>query len=633
MTFMETGLPATSLPVVSGGHTKLPAAYKGIMLNTGSNTFIPEEKIREIRASVSIVGVISDYVSLKKKGANYQGLCPFHQEKTASFSVNEEKNFFYCFGCHASGDVFTFLMKQENISFSEAAKILARRSGITLPEKPLSPQQIKKQSEKEALFEINRQAARLYHQLLMEDPRAENARKYLENRDIRPETIKGFGLGFAPDSWDTLVKIFQARREKLSGAVKTGLLVKKETGRYYDRFRNRIIFPILNIAGNVVGFGGRMIDTGEPKYLNSPESEIYSKRHTLYGLPNAVREIQSREKVVIVEGYLDVLSLHQAGVQNSVAPLGTALTEHQIRILRRYTRNIVTVFDADPSGEKAMVRSLEPFLANNIAPRLVLLPEQEDPDSFVRKNGGAAFIEKTDRAGYLLDFVVEKIINKNQIVTPRGRIEACDEIVPLLNKITDDMERDIYIQKICRRMDLKEEHLRNRLDGGKPQKEFKGTQNRVSETASASGKNAEQLILQLMAYHSEVIEIVDHSSFLDEFTDPDIKQVCTLILTEYKQTGEVSLSDMMAKIERQDWKKIIAEPLRENSLAGEPVKVLEDCIKTIRLKKNIRQREKITTLLKQAEASKDEKLSTKYLAESQKLLREKQEILRLVINT
>jgi len=604
------------------------------MLNTGSNTFIPEEKIREIRASVSIVGVISDYVSLKKKGANYQGLCPFHQEKTPSFSVNEEKKFFYCFGCHASGDVFTFLMKQENISFNEAVKLLARRNGITLPEKPLSPRQLKKQSEKEALFEINREAARHYHRLLLEDDRqAEKARKYLENRGIGPETIKTYGLGFAPDRWDTLTKIFQENGKKLSGALKTGLLVKKDSGHCYDRFRNRIIFPILNIAKNVAGFGGRIIDTGEPKYLNSPESEIYSKRHTLYGLPHAIKEIQNKNKVILVEGYLDVLSLHQAGIQNSVAPLGTALTENQIRTLRRYTQDIVTVFDADPSGEKAMVRSLAPFLANNIAPRLVLLPEQEDPDSFVRKHGGEAFSEKTDRAGYLLDFVIEKIIKKNQTDTPRGRIEACDEIVPLLKQISDEMERDLYVQKVCRRMDLKEEHLRARLGRDKSPKSALPAKNRSTETASASGKNAEQLILQLMFYHPEVIEIIEHSSFLDELTDPDLKQICILISAAYKEKGEFSLSDIMTAIEQEDTKKRVAAFLMENPLAAEPAKVLQDCIRDIRLKKNIRQREKISALLKQAEAARDEDLSIKYLAESQKLLKEKQEILRLVINT
>jgi len=521
------------------------------MLNTGSKTFIPEEKIREIRESVSIIGVISDYVNLKKKGVNYQGLCPFHQEKTPSFSVNEDKNFFYCFGCHASGDVFTFLMKKENISFNEAARLLARRVGITIPEKPLSPQQVKAQSEKEELFEINRTAARLYNRLLLEDSRAAKARKYLEDRGISDETIKSYGLGFAPDSWDTLVKEFKGNQKLLLCAQKTGLIVKKDTGRYYDRFRDRIIFPILNISRNVAAFGGRVIDKGEPKYLNSPESVIYSKRHTLYGLPDAIKDIKNNKKAVVVEGYLDVLSLHQSGIKNSVAPLGTALTEHQIQILSRYTHNIITVFDSDPSGEKAMIRSLEPFLENNIAPYLVLLPENEDPDSFVHKNGSEAFRKKTDHAGFLFDFVIEKIIEKNKIATPRGRMEACDEIVPLLEKVSDSMERDIYVQKVSRRMDLKEEHLRSRMGNTSAKKDFSAIENKKPETSSASQKNAEQLILQLMSFHPEIIDIFDKASFLKELTDPDIKQICSMVLTEYREKGNLCLSDLMEKTERE----------------------------------------------------------------------------------
>ncbi len=603
------------------------------MQSTGSKTFIPEEKIREIRESVSIIGVISDYLSLKKKGANHQGLCPFHQEKTPSFSVNENKNFFYCFGCHESGDVFSFLMKKESISFNEAAKLLAGRVGIIIPEKPLTPQQVRTQSEKEELFEINKKAATLYNKLLLEDSRAAKARQYLERRSISTDTIKNYGLGYAPDGWDTLTKELKGSNKQLLLAQKTGLIVKKDADRYYDRFRNRIIFPIINLSRNVAGFGGRIIDKGEPKYLNSPESVIYSKRHTLYGLPNAVKDIKNSEKAIIVEGYLDVLSLHQAGIKNSVAPLGTALTEHQIQILSRYTQNIITVFDADPSGEKAMIRSLEPFLANNIAPYLVLLPENEDPDSFVRTNGETAFREKVDNAGHLFDFVIEKIIQKNKIATPRGRTDACDEIVPLLKKISDVMERDIYIQKISRRMNLKEEHIRSRMENASAKRGFSDVEKKKTETASASNKNAEQLVLQLMLCHPKIINLVDKSSFIEELTDTDIKQICSMVLTEYREKGSFSLSALIEKTEKEDLRKTIAKNSFENHLAGEPTKILEDCIKDIRLKKNIKKQEKVRGLLRQAEAAKDEKLSIKYLEESQKLLKEKKKILRLEINT
>ena len=603
------------------------------MQSTGSKTFIPEEKIREIRESVSIIGVISDYVSLKKKGANYQGLCPFHQEKTPSFSVNENKNFFYCFGCHESGDVFSFLMKKESLSFNEAAKMLAERVGIVIPEKPLTPQQVRTQSEKEELFEINKKAAKLYNNLLLKDSRAAKARQYLEKRSISTETIHTYELGYAPDSWDTLTKELKGSNKQLLLAQKTGLIVKKDNDRYYDRFRNRIIFPIINLSRNIAGFGGRIIDKGEPKYLNSPESVIYSKRHTLYGLPYAVKDIKNKEKAIIVEGYLDVLSLHQVGIKNSVAPLGTALTEYQIQILSRYTQNIITVFDSDPSGVKAMIRSLEPFLANNIAPYLVLLPENEDPDSFVRTNGETAFMEKVNNAEHLLDFVIEKIIQKNQIATPRGRTDACDEIIPLLKKISDAMERDIYIQKISRRMNLKEEHIRSRMENTSAKKSFSDHEKKKTKTTSASNKNAEQLVLQLMLSHPKIINIVDKSSLIKEITDTDIKEICSMVLTEHREKGNFSLSALMEKIEQENFRKIIAENSFENHLAGEPTKILEDCIKDIRLKKNIKEQGKVRDLLRQAEAAKDENLSIKYLEESQKLLKEKKNIHQLKINT
>lgn len=601
------------------------------MLETISK-FIPEDKVREIRQTCSIVDVVSDYISLKKIGVNHRGLCPFHNEKTPSFFVNEDKKFFHCFGCGAKGDVFTFLMKYENLSFQEAARFLAKRAGIYLPEKPLSPQQKKRLSEREEYSSINEAAARFYNNLLSKDKRGEKARNYLKERGISLETIQEYHLGFAPESWDTLVKHFRSSNISLSGAQEIGLIISKGNAQYYDRFRNRIIFPILNVSSHIVGFGGRIIDEGEPKYLNSPESVMYSKRHNLYGLHAASQYIQKENKVIIVEGYLDLLTLHQAGIKNAVAALGTALTEQQIQILNRYTSNIITVFDSDPSGEKAMIRSLEPFLKSALSPRLILLPQGDDPDSFVRQHGQKAFRVMVDEAGLLLDFVIEKIIQKYQIATPRGKINACDEIVPLLKNISDKMERDLYVQKVSQRIGVKEAHVRSKMLTASKRSRIVSSERQVLESPLDFQKNAEKLILKIIISYPETINIIDKESLVEEFTDPDLKGVCKLLIKEYKQEGALSLPCLMDMIEEEPWKKIIAELSFKEDSPGDPVKVLEDCIRDLRLKKSSMERKKVNALLKQAEADHDESLTLKCTLEFQNLLKEKKRIQQYKLN-
>jgi DNA primase len=604
------------------------------MLETKPN-IIPENKLREIRETCSIVEVISGYVSLKKIGSNYRGLCPFHNEKTPSFFVSDDRKYFNCFGCGTRGDVFTFLMKRENVSFKEAARLLAKRTGIYLPEKPLSPQQQKRLSEREQYFRINETTARYYNHLLLNDKRAEKARAYLKERGISLETIKDedYFLGFAPEGWDSLAKHFRSKNISFPSAQKIGLVAAgKSDEHYYDRFRNRIIFPIFNVSRHIVGFGGRIIDKGEPKYLNSSESVIYSKRHNLYGLNAASRQIQKEGHVIIVEGYLDLLALHQAGIKNSVAALGTALTEDQIRILNKYSSDIIIVFDADPSGEKAMIKSLEPFLESDISARMVLLPQGDDPASFLQQHGQRAFREKIDGAGLLLDFVIEKIIQKNKIATPKGKRDACNEIGPLLKKISDEMERDLYVQKVCRRIGIKEDHFRLKMRTASKSNRLVRSDKQQSEIPLTSRENAEKLILKLMISHPETIGIIDRNSLLEEFTDTDLKELCRLLSRSYKQQGGLNLPNIMDIVEKESWKKIIAEDFFRDALPGDAAKILEDCIRNIRLKKNSRGLEKVNALLKQAEADRDESLSHTCQREHTSLLKEKKQILQFKLN-
>lgn len=586
---------------------------------------IPDEAIRTIRESCSIVDVISDYVSLKKTGRNHRGLCPFHSEKTPSFFVNEGRRTFYCFGCGEHGDVFTFLMKRENMSFAEAVRHLARRCGITLPERRLSPQDIARLEAREECFAINAEAARIYHELLLNDPRAQRARQYLAGRGLSAETLDSFEIGFAPDAWETISGGLRASGASLERAVEIGLVTARRTGGCYDRFRNRIMFPIRNSARQVIGFGGRIIDGGEPKYLNSPESPIYSKRGSLYGLHLAAQHISGEDRVLVVEGYLDAIQLHQAGINNVVAALGTALSVQHIELLRRYTRNIIMVFDADTAGENAMQRSIEPFMAAQLSPRFILLPPGEDPDSFVKQNGPGKFRHYMDNAGLVLDHVIEKTIQQHSLADPAGKVAACDAALGILAGLADPLERQLYVQKIARRLGLQEQQVGSRMRGRRPVSA--PAEQRQAERRSDFHKNAEKIVLHLMLTHPGAAAAVGSSGVLEDFGDPAIQHVCRQVIDRCRNGGRVDLAEILADVADEAVKRIVAEAAHSEPLAGPAGKILTDCIRDIRLKKNSRARARVTALMKQAEAARDDVAAREHQRAGQDLLQEKRRIL------
>ncbi len=594
-------------------------------MQESTSQFIPDEKIREIRETSSIVDVISDYISLKKVGVNHKGLCPFHNEKTPSLYVNENKRFFHCFGCGTSGDVFAFLMKHDNLSFAEAVRLLAKRYGIHLPEKPLNSRDRQRLSERESLFSINEAVANLYHGLLLNDPRAAKARQYLSQRGIGAETIQEHRIGFAPDSWDTVAQHLKSMALSPVLAGKLGLIVSKSGGQYYDRFRNRVMFPIWNVSRNIIGFGGRVIGQEEPKYLNSPESVVYNKGQNLYGLQSAGHYIQKEGRAIIVEGYLDMLTLHQAGIKNTVAALGTALTEHQIQLLKRYTGDIITVFDADPAGEKAMARSLEPFLHNGISPRVIVLPKGEDPDSFVQKQGGAAFQEKIAGAGFLLDFVIERIIARHDISSPRGKVAVCDETVALLGQIADRMERDLYEQKIARRIGVSQAQIRSRSAGLPAKKTEAQAAPAKQESATGQANNAELIILKILIAHPECIVRINDDIF-EDFTQPDLKQLGVFITSSCRQEGGLDIRQLVESLDGQPMQKLLAQTAFFDNPPDDPAKALDDCMRAVRLQKLAGEKKRVSMLLKQAEAARDECASVAYQQQYVQLVEEQKKI-------
>jgi len=395
---------------------------------------IPDEIIQQIRDRVDIVDLVSRHVTLKQAGRSYKGLCPFHDEKTPSFNVNPDREAFYCFGCQEGGNALTFLMKIEGLSFPEAARALAAEVGIQIPESVSGESGI---SEK--LFAANEVAQAAYRSGL--SSASNPGSEYLAGRGLDPETIDHFGLGFVPDRWDTVVGALRQSQVPAEIGEKAGLLAERSSGGHYDRLRGRVTFPIRDVRGRIVGFGGRAIfEEQEPKYLNSPESPVFKKREAFYGFPMALEPIRRLERAVVVEGYFDLIALHRAGIGGVLATCGTSLTEDHGRQLRRRTRQVVLLFDGDEAGQKAVERSLSVLLPAGLRVRAAALPPGEDPDSFLAARGAEALRALVDDAPPALDVVIRRAVT-NGVATAWEKADAVAAVAPLIGLVSSPVER------------------------------------------------------------------------------------------------------------------------------------------------------------------------------------------------
>ncbi|MBR9975375.1 MAG: DNA primase [Bacteroidetes bacterium] len=422
---------------------------------------IPEEKIEEVRTAADIVDVVSGFVRLRKAGRNYTGLCPFHREKTPSFNVNPERGIFKCFGCGKGGNAFTFLMEMEKVSFVDAVEILAERYNIVLTregrERPESREEI------EQMYEANRLAARFFYDTLQGDAGAVG-RAYFDKRGWNADTRRTFGLGYAPDSWHDFLN--HARASGLGDDIleTTGLIVRKEGGSTYDRFRGRVIFPILSVSRKVLGFGARTLKGDEqPKYLNSPETPVYVKSRVLYGLSQSHRAIRDVDSVILVEGYADLITLYQEGIENVISTSGTALTPEQVHLLSRYTRNFFFLYDADSAGMNAMLRGIDIILESDCDARIVELATGEDPDSYVRKFGAEKVQERVSGAVSFVDFVTARFQAEGRLDSPEGKAQVVHRIVELIAKMDDPIRREFYIRDISQKYGIYENLLYQEL--------------------------------------------------------------------------------------------------------------------------------------------------------------------------
>jgi len=538
---------------------------------------IPETKIEEIRQSVDIVDLISQHVQLRKRGKNFIGLCPFHSEKTPSFTVSEEKQIFHCFGCHTGGNVFKFLTDFHKISFVEAVQELAEQQGITIEfDKAEYSEQ---QSEQEVLYDINTEAARYFLNNLLNDDEGEFARKYLQERNVKLQTLRSFGLGYALKGWENFINYAKSRNLNIDKCIQLGLIGKTAEGKLYDKLPGRLIFPIFSPNGRVVAFAGRVLDPKDTgaKYINSPESLIYIKGRILYGLSFAKDDIRRLDKAIIVEGYMDLIALYQSGIKNVVAVSGTAFTDEQVQLLSRYTKNVVLLFDADTAGIKASMRSIEVLLKRDMEVKVVSLPKGEDPDSFVNKYGKEEFEELIKKAENFLEYETKYYETQGKFDDPATAAEAIRDLVKPVALISDELKRNLLIRNIAKKFNLREKLLESELDKQiKQVKRFERTdakvfQERKSEEILATLINSstdvppiiynlEKEILKLLfEADKQVAELIFEYLYPEDFSNSINSELFELVKDEFENDQNFTTSGLITLLKDEKKEAYVRE--------------------------------------------------------------------------
>jgi len=450
---------------------------------------IAEDLIMQVRERVDIVEVISGYVQLKHSGANHLGLCPFHNEKTPSFNVNSTRQIFHCFGCGVGGNVFSFLMRIEGIAFPQAVRRLAEQVGIEIPQDEPSAYELQQRKEREQLSHIYEVATDFYHQLLLDDPRAAQARGYIRRRGFNSEMVRRFRLGYAPDGWDNLCKHLQHKGIDAAQAKELGLIrSSSDNRRDYDMFRQRLLFPIDDTFGKIVAFGGRVLDDSLPKYINSPESPLYHKSRVLYGLSQAKNAMRRQRQVIVVEGYFDHLALVQAGIENVVATCGTALTAEHARMLKRYVDQVVLLFDQDQAGQKACFRAMPDLLQVGLQLQTLSLPAGDDPDTYVKREGAEDFAQRLAQAQSAIDFHMKTLL-EDCAGNAEKQAQAINEIVQMIRHVPDEIERDLHLGGLARLSGVAHELLNRQLN--RSQQEAKSAP-RATESAGGHWSSTQE---------------------------------------------------------------------------------------------------------------------------------------------
>jgi DNA primase len=488
-----------------------------------TSSFEQQDAVQRVKDAAQIVDIIGECVSLKRAGANMKGLCPFHAEKTPSFIVNPVRQSFHCFGCGEGGDVFNFMMKYYNLTFPESLKQLAQRYHISLPEKEYRSEDQGKAEKRQKLFDANERAARMYHEYLLNHDGGAQARDYLKKREIAGKMITTFMMGYAPVGWDFLSNKVAKSSITMAEAEEAGLLVRKERGGFYDRFRDRILFPIFDLTGRVVGFGGRILGEGEPKYLNTPETLIFDKSRMLFGLFQHRDAIRKTRKAVVVEGNFDLLALASYGVDNVVAPLGTALTQPQIRLLKGYADEVILLFDGDEAGVKAAMRSVPLFLAEQVTARVALLPAMHDPDTYIRAHGKEGLEKYLINALPMLEFAFEHLKDRHGMsMTGKGKI--LEELEPLIQASgSSPFQQSVLISEFSNKLDLDPDQI---MQGFKAAARKKSRHKSQLVNVGPAKEETVKVNIRLPRIQAQLIEfLIFHPRYLKRFLEAGIEEI------------------------------------------------------------------------------------------------------------
>jgi len=530
---------------------------------------IPEEKIAEILAASDIFDIVSEAVILKKSGRNFFGLCPFHSEKSPSFSVNPDKQIFHCFGCGVGGNVLSFVMKYHGISFPEAARMLARKNNIVIETQKMSPEQRKAVHTRESLFRLNKKVMQAYTGFLKDPLNGNCARQYLERRGTSKQIIEQFQLGYSPDAWDAIVHVLKEEKVARGVAVSSGMVLeKKQKNGFYDRFRNRLMFPIFDINMQVAGFGGRVMDDSMPKYMNSPESPVYSKSRILYGLHAAKQACRRQGQVFIVEGYFDFLSLYQHGIENSVASLGTALTREHVRILKGYATTMTLVFDSDEAGIKAAKRSIDIFVQEGIDTRILVLPRNNDPDSYVMAHGRDAFLELAGTAKTVMQFLLQLALDTYG-TSVEGRIKVLDEMKRHLAMIQDYAVRSIYVRELAETLNIDEKAVLEKVKDAYEKHVNRQARGPLIPGVGDTSKSIlesdprEKQILSMMLHWPELISVAVEKKVLSSFYSKQLERLGRLIIDSGTDPQNI-VGAVMARVETDEDRQLIASMAMED---------------------------------------------------------------------
>lgn len=585
---------------------------------------ISQDKIAEIRHRASIVEVISDHVTLKKAGRNHMGLCPFHAEKTPSFTVSEEKGIYHCFGCQSGGSVFHFLMNYDHLSFPEAVERVARRYGIAV-EHQGGGRGVQENGEREKLYRVNERAALNYQKILFA-PEGLKALEYLKRRGVDEATARKFMLGYAPQTGSSLFKLFTQENISTQDACRLGLIGQRGPQKFYEKFFARVIFPIVSPAGKVVAFGGRVLDQSLPKYLNSSETPLFHKGSTLYGLYQAKDGIRQADRVVVVEGYLDVIALAQHNLTYAVATLGTALTTDHLRVLSRYTKNIIALFDGDDAGRRAASRSFEIFLEAGLFGRAAFLPKGEDPDSFVRSQGKAALEAVLNQAVPLADYYfswLEQRYGKSL----EGKSQIAGEVSRILAKVTNAFEADLLARRAVDILGIREEVLR-RAKATPATRAAPGPAPSAAPVAGTQSREdiAERSLVSLMLRLPAALEGVARKPEIREWFGPKWGRVVDDVTAQWQQRKTVDVSRLIESLPPELASDIAALSLeREELTDAECARMVEDCLSHLRRKHVEGMKRDLRLAIRAAEEQKDEKAKRERTLEWQDLvLKERQ---------